>query len=193
VIKEFATMTMYTDMMPVRPMARLFGPLAIGIGVSVALGVYGHVHHPTGVAINITGFSSTQTVKVWLATAATSFAVIQLLSALVMYGQIPGVRGPDWLGDLHRWSGRAAFLLAVPVAVHCLYALGFATFDTRTLAHSIAGCFFFGAFTVKMLILPREGVPGWSLPVFGGLVFCALAAVWLTSAFWFFTTIGVKL
>jgi hypothetical protein len=182
----------YDSRPPAESMTRLFVPVAIGIALSVGLGVYGHLHHPTGIAVNISGFSSTQTVKVWLATGAVTCAVIQLLTALVMYGKVP-VRAPSWLGKLHRMSGRAAFLLAVPVAVHCLYALGFATFDTRTLVHSIAGCFFFGAFTVKMLILPRHGMPSWSLPLFGGLVFTALAVVWLTSAFWFFTTIGVKL
>jgi Family of unknown function (DUF6529) len=183
----------YSPMTPAQSMTRLFVPLAIGAAVSVALGVYGHVHNPTGIAVNIAGFSSPQTVKVWLATTAATLAAVQLVSALVMYGKIPGVQGPYWLGGLHRWSGRVAFLLTVPVAVHCLYALGFATFDTRVLVHSVAGCFFFGAFTVKMLILPRAGVPGWSLPLFGGLVFTAIAALWLTSAFWFFTTIGVKL
>ena len=187
-------MTFYRDeMAPARAMTRLFVPLAIGTAVSVGLGVYGKVHNPTGIAVNISGFSSTQTVKVWLATAAMSFALVQLASALVMYGKVPGVRAPAWVDALHRWSGRTAFLLTIPVAVHCLYALGFATYDTRTLLHSLAGCFFFGAFTVKMLILPRAGVPGWTLPLFGGLVFTALAAVWLTSAFWFFTTVGVKL
>ena len=69
---------------------------------------------------------------------AATLAVVQLVSALVMYGKVPGVYGPSWLGSLHRWSGRMAFLLTVPVAVHCLYALGFATFDTRTLVHSLA-------------------------------------------------------
>jgi hypothetical protein len=171
----------------------LFAPLLIGAAVSVALGVYGNLHEPTGIAVNISGFSSQQTVKVWLASGATAFAVVQLVSALVMYGKVPGVRAPHGIGTLHRWSGRIAFLLTVPVAVHCLYALGFSTFDTRTLVHSVAGCFFFGAFTVKMLILPRRGVPGWALPLFGGLVFTALAAIWLTSAFWFFSTVGVKL
>jgi hypothetical protein len=171
----------------------LFAPFLIGAAVSVALGVYGNLHEPTGIAVNISGFSSQQTVKVWLASGAAAFAVVQLISALVMYGKVPGVRAPHGIGTLHRWSGRIAFLLTVPVAVHCLYALGFSTFDTRTLVHSVAGCFFFGAFTVKMLILPRRGVPGWALPMFGGLVFTALAAIWLTSAFWFFTTVGVKL
>jgi uncharacterized protein DUF6529 len=185
-------MTAYQPMSPARSMTRLFVPIAIGIAVSVGLGVYGNLHEPTGIAVNISGFSGPLTVKVWLASAAFVLALVQLFSALIMYGKLP-VQGPYWIGTLHRWSGRAAFLLTVPVAVHCLYALGFATFDTRTLVHSLAGCFFFGAFTVKMLILPRTGVPGWALPVFGGLVFTALAVLWLTSSFWFFTTIGVKL
>ena len=35
-------------------------------------------------------------------------------------------------------------------------------------------------------------MPGWALPVFGGLVFTALVGLWLTSSLWFFTTVGVK-
>ena len=84
-----------------------------------------------------------------------------------MYGKIPCVSAPSWIGGLHRWSGRIAFLLAVPVAIHCLYALGFQTYSTRVLIHSLLGCAFFGAFTVKMLILPKRGVPDWVLPVGG--------------------------
>jgi hypothetical protein len=130
-------------------------------------------------------------VKVWLATVAFLFAIAQLVSALAMYGRLP-LRAPSWTGTFHRWSGRIAFLFAVPVAVHCLYALGFQTFSLRVLLHSLLGCVFFGAFTVKMLTLPRKGVPGWALPVLGGLVFAALVGVWLTSALWFFTTTGIK-
>ena len=88
-----------------------------------------------------------------------------------MYGKVPRVTAPSWIGGLHRWSGRIAFLLAVPVAVHCLYALGFQSYSTRVLIHSVLGCAFFGAFTVKMLILPKNGLPGWVLPVAGAVVF----------------------
>ena len=93
---------------------------------------------------------------------------------------------------LHRWSGRIAFLLVVPVAVHCLYALGFQHYSSRVLIHSLLGCAFFGAFTVKMLILPKRGLRPWVLPVVGALVFTLLVAVWLTSALWFFSTFGLK-
>jgi hypothetical protein len=43
------------------------------------------------------------------------------------------------------------------------------------------------------LALPRRGVPGWTLPVLGGLTFTALVGLWLTSSLWFFTVIGVSL
>jgi hypothetical protein len=158
----------------------------------VTLGVYGSLHDPTGVAVNVAGFSSPQTVKVWLATGAAGCALVQLLSALAMWGRF-GDPAPTWSAPVHRWSGRLAFLLAVPVAVHCLYALGFGTYGTRTLAHSLLGCFFFGAFAGKMLVLPRRGLRDWVLPVLAGAVFTALIGLWCTSALWFFTTFGVEL
>jgi Family of unknown function (DUF6529) len=172
--------------------AKLVVPCLIGAIVALTLGIYGRLHHPTGFAVNIAGFSSPGSVKSWLATAATTFAVVQVGSALVMYGKVPRVTAPAWIGGLHRWSGRIAFLLAVPVAVHCLYALGFQHYSTRVLIHSLLGCAFFGAFTIKMLILPKRGLPGWLLPTLGALVFTALIGVWFSSAFWFFSTFGIK-
>jgi hypothetical protein len=177
---------------PVNRTVTLLIPLAIGSAVSVALGVYGRLHSPTGIAVNVAGFSSPLTVKVWLASAAFLFALLQLLSALLMYGKLGRLSAPPWIGTAHRWSGRIAFLLAVPVAVHCLYALGFQSYDTRVLFHSLLGCVFFGAFTVKMLVLTRHSLANWVLPLAGGVVFATLTGLWLTSSLWFFTTIGVK-
>jgi len=170
---------------------KLVVPSLIGGLVALTLGIYGRLHHPTGVVLNIAGFSSPGYVKSWLATVATFFAIVQVISALVMYGKIPHVSAPSWIGRLHRWSGRIAFLVAVPVAINCLYALGFQNYSTRVLIHSVLGCAFFGAFTVKMLILPKRGLPGWVLPAAGALVFLILIAVWFTSAYWFFSTFGV--
>jgi len=178
---------------PIPPSAApaVLGVLLIGAAVSVVLGVFGRLHTPTGVSINVAGFSGPLEVKVWLATLAATLAVVQLVSALTMYGKLP-FRSPGWVGPLHRWSGRLAFIAAVPVAMHCLYALGLQSYDTRVLIHSLAGCLFFGAFTVKMLSLSRSGLPGWVLPTFGGIVFTGLTVLWLTSSLWFFTTVGVR-
>jgi hypothetical protein len=172
--------------------AKLVVPSLIGALVALTLGVYGHLHNPTGYAINIAGFSSPGAVKSWLATGAFVFALVQVGSALVMYGKVPRIAAPSWIGGLHRWSGRIAFLLAVPVAVHCLYALGFQNYSTRVLVHSLLGCAFFGAFTIKMLILPKSELPSWTLPALGALVFTALTGVWFTSAYWFFSTFGIR-
>ena len=164
---------------------------AIGSLVSIGLGVYGRAHEPTFSAINVAGFSSGVAAKSWIASAAFLLALVQLGSAMVMYGRIPRIAAPSWIGALHRWSGRVAVLLTVPVAVHCLYALGLETGSVRVLVHSLLGCFFYGAFVAKMLVLNRHDSPGWTLPVLGGAVFTALTALWLTSSVWFFTTTGI--
>jgi hypothetical protein len=171
--------------------AMVIGPVLIGAAVAVILGVYGGLHERTFVAVHVPGFSGPITVKAWLASAAAVFAVVQVISVAVMYGRVP-IGKTAWAGPVHRWSGRIAFLLSIPVAVHCLYALGFQTSNPRVIAHSLLGCVFFGAFTVKMLLLTRRGLAGWALPLAGGLVFATLTGLWLTSALWFFTTFGVK-
>jgi len=184
-----------TRLDPVQPdrSARLLVvPALAGCLVALTLGLYGRLHSPTGVAVDVIGFSSPATVKAWLATVAVLFAVVQVVSSLVMYGKVPRVSAPSWIGGLHRWSGRIAFIFTVPVVVHCLYALGFQTFSARVLVHSVAGCLFFGVFTVKMLALTKRGLPGWVLPVFGGLAFALLVLIWFTSAFWFFSFFGFR-
>ncbi|WP_449063333.1 DUF6529 family protein [Planomonospora algeriensis] len=176
---------------PRQNLAPLLVPLLVGGLVAVALGVYGRAHTPTGFAVGPAGFSGPLAMKSWLTTGAFLLAGVQVFSALVMWGRIR--LDVPWIGALHRWSGRVAFLLTIPVAFHCLYALG-AQFDVaRVLVHSLLGCFFYGVFTAKMLALPKRGLPGWTLPLLGGLAFTALAGLWVTSSLWFFTTIGVKL
>jgi hypothetical protein len=127
----------------VRPprLAGLLIAVAAGTLVSVGLGVYGRAHEPAFFAFNVAGFSSGTAAKAWLATIAFLLALVQLVSAMVMYGRIR-VAAPSWIGGLHRWSGRVAVLVTVPVAVHCLYALGFQGGEPRVLVHSLAGCLF---------------------------------------------------
>ncbi|HYZ67197.1 MAG TPA: DUF6529 family protein [Mycobacterium sp.] len=166
--------------------------VALGALVAVGLGVFGKVHEPQFFSVSVAGFSSGTAVKAWLATLAVVLALFQLASAFAMYRLIPGGKAPAWIGTAHVWSGRLAVLVSVPVAVHCLYALGFQSYDNRVLFHSLFGCFFYGAFVTKMLLLTRKRLPGWVIPVAGGLVFFGLVYVWLTSALWFFDTNGIK-
>jgi hypothetical protein len=122
--------------------------------------------------------------KVWFATVALAFAVVQVATALWIYGKLGG-EAPVWLGSVHRISGRLAFLFTLPVVYHCLWSLGFQSTDTRVLAHSIFGCLVYGAFAAKVLIVRTPRAPGWALPLAGSLMFTTLVVVWLTSALWF--------
>ena len=101
---------------------------------------------------------------------------------------------PGWLGPVHRVSGTLAFVLSLPVAAYCLYGFGFAPepFSTRTLIHSLAACAFYGAFAAKVLLVHSRRIPGWALPVAGGLLLTAVVVVWLTSSLWFFSEIGLQ-
>ena len=164
-----------------------------GAMVSVALGVLGKVHEPQFFSVNVAGFSSGTAVKSWLATLAVALAVFQLVSAFVMYRLTPGGRAPAWIGPAHVWSGRLAVLASLPVAVHCLYALGFQVDDSRVLFHSLFGCLFYGAFVTKMMLLTGKQLRPWVIPIIGGLLFFVLVYVWLTSALWFFQTAGLTL
>jgi hypothetical protein len=167
--------------------------LAGGIGAAIALslGIYGNAHDPaTDLSITL-GFADTITMKVWMASIAVLFAIVQLASALWLYGRLPLPDAPPWLGSLHRISGRLALLASLPVAYHCLYQLAFQDTDTRVLVHSLLGCAFYGAFAAKVVIVRSHALPGAALPIAGGLVFTILVAVWLTSGLWFISENGV--
>jgi len=169
---------------------RLVLLILVGSAVALALGVYGNVHDPTGRSLITLFFTATINAKVWLGTAAVTLAIFQVVSALRIYGKVGSGDAPSWLGGVHRISGTAAFALSIPVAYHCLWALGF-TGDagTRILVHSIVGCFFYGAFAAKVFAVRSDNLPSWVLPVMGGTVFSALVLIWFTSSFWFFTNI----
>jgi hypothetical protein len=163
--------------------------LLVGGAIALALGVYGKVHDPTHEQPYTLFFTATIQLKVWFATAAIGLAVVQVLLGLRLYDKITVPRrSPGWLGDAHRLVGTLAFVLTLPVAYQCLWALGFQSTDTRVLIHSVVGCFFYGIFAVKVLSVRVRGLPDRTLPLAGGIVFAALVVVWLTSALWFLTS-----
>ena len=168
----------------------LLVPLGAGALVSIALGVYGNRHSPLRRPLFGMTYDQMLAMKVWLTVAALVLAVVQLLSALSMWGKLGG-RSPSWIGPLHRTSGTLAFLCTLPVAFHCLWSLGFSTLDTRTLAHSLLGCLFYGAFVAKLLTLHSKRVPNWALPWVAGALFTILVCVGLTSAVYWLTVKGV--
>jgi hypothetical protein len=170
-------------------LAQPLAVLAFGAVVALALGTYGRLHNPSGQTLFTLGFSSQLQMKAWLTTAALAFGGVQLVSALGMYGRLgPRAKAP-WWGPLHRTSGVIAFMCSIPVAAHCLWSLGFGTYDARVTAHSLLGCAFYGAFAAKMLSLRTKGGPRWLLPVLGASVLTLLSALWMTAALWYFRNV----
>ena len=137
-----------------------------------------------------TVFSSTIAAKAWLASAALVLALVQVTTAARIYGRLSFLpeRSPA-ITRVHRWSGRVAFLLTLPVFFHCVTILGFQTPDTRVAVHSLVGTFFYGAFAAKVLIVRDRSLPGWALPTAGVTLASLLGLLWLTSSLWYFTTV----
>ena len=189
-----ATTTGASDSRASDPAARLALVLLTGGLVAVAIGVYSKAHSPAGRPLFTLGFSGMLQMKAWLTTAVAALVLVQLLTALWMWGRLPGVtHAPGFVGPIHRWSGTAAFVVSLPVAVHCMWALGFGAGSTRVLVHGITGCAFYGAYAAKMLGLRVTGLPDRTLPILGGVTVACVVLLWLTAALWFFTRSGLPL
>jgi hypothetical protein len=135
-------------------------------------------------------FSDPIHLKVWFASAALVLACFQMVTASAIFGRLPFLSPGRGVAAVHRWSGRLAILLTLPVAYHCIFLLGYGDYTTRVTVHSLLGSAIYGAFIAKVLIV-RSGnrIPGWELPVAGGLLFAILLGLWLTSALWFFNNV----
>ncbi len=152
-------------------------PFLLGAVVSIALAAYGVMHSPTGRAFFRAPFPPTYVVKVWLTLAVLALTLLYLLTA-----RMPIV---------HRVSGVAAFVLSLPVAVHCLWALGFRSYSGRVLAHSLFGCAVYGAFAAKLLGVRLRGLPARVVPIWDGLLVAVVLGAGLTSAVWYVASFGL--
>jgi len=179
-------------MTPTRAVPRPAGRLALagGLALAVAVALYeiGRTHTPSytmglfgqhGVAV--------YRLKAQLATGMLGLALVQLTLALWLYRRLPGAgAAPPPVPVLHRLGGATLFLLSLPVAVHCMFAYGVQLGDSRAAVHSVAGCFLYGAFAAKVLIVRSRRLPGWALPVAGGLLVTLIVVMWYSSALWYF-------
>jgi hypothetical protein len=136
-------------------------------------------------------FSSTIAGKAWLASGAVTLAIVQVLTASRMWGKLTRVVPLSFATAkrIHRWSGRLAVLLTIPVFFHCVTMLGFKTPDARVAVHSVAGSFVYGVLAAKLLVIRWKGYPHWVLPVLGGSLAAVLTTLWLTSSLWYFTRV----
>ena len=167
------------------PAWRLTGIGLLGIGVAAALYAAGRLIQPS-YAFSMFGADPIPP-KSLLATIVLGLAVLQVLLALWMYRKLPlAATPPRPVPVVHRVTGFAVFALTVPVAVHCLIAYGVQLTSPRVAIHSIAGCFFYGAFAAKVLLVHSRRLPGWALPVAGGTLAIVIGVLWYTSALWYY-------
>jgi hypothetical protein len=167
---------------------RLAGIGVLAAGVAVALYVAGRV-----VTVNHTfslfgrQYLAAVALKALLASVALGLAVLQVLLALWMYRKLPLAGSPPRPVRLaHRVLGFGLFALTVPIAVHCLVAYGVQLTSARVAVHSLAGCFFYGAFVAKVLLVQTRRLPRWVLPVAGGTLAVVIGVLWYTSALWYY-------
>jgi hypothetical protein len=67
-----------------------------------------------------------------------------------------------------------------------MFAYGVQTFDARVAVHSVAGCFLYGAFAAKIIVVRSMRLSRWALPLAGGTVITVVAVLWYTAALWHF-------
>ena len=167
---------------------RLAGISLLAAGVAVALYVVGRVHQ-VNPASGLFGqqYGAAMALKAVLATVVLGLAVLQVLLAVWMYRKLPlAGRPPRPVPLVHRVVGFGLFALTVPIAVHCLIAYGVQLTSLRVAVHSLAGCFFYGAFVAKVLLVQTRRLPGWVLPAAGGTLAVVVAVLWYTSALWYY-------
>jgi Family of unknown function (DUF6529) len=164
---------------------------AIGLaGAAVTGAVYaaGRLHTPnyTFGLFGKTGLAAIM-LKSLLASVVLGLAAVQILLALWLYHKLPLAGSPPRpVRPAHRILGFALFAVTVPIAVHCLLAYGVQLSSARVAVHSLAGCFFYGAFTAKVLLVQSRRLPGWALPTAGGALAILVAVLWYTSALWYY-------
>lgn len=136
-------------------------------------------------------FSTPIAFKAWFASVAALLAVLQVLTGARIFGKlerIVRIQRP-YVNRVHRWSGRLAILVSLPVAFHCIFILGFQTTDARVFAHSLLGTFVYGVFVVKVWFVRDRDHPPWVVPLAGSALFTVLIALWSTSSLWYFTEV----
>jgi Family of unknown function (DUF6529) len=166
---------------PVLPLV-LFALITLTVGL-VATAT---VREPYATSFLHPFFSDVLRMKAWLVTAAVVLACGQLLTAARIYERLHFPPTGRFYHVVHRWSGRVAIVLTLPVAYHCIFLLGFGANSPRILIHSLLGSALYGAVVAKVLVVRSSRFPAWVLPVAGALLFSILLGLWLTSALVFF-------
>ena len=168
-------------------------PLLLFAFVALAVGFVSSktIRQPYETPFSHLFFSDTLHMKARLPMGMRRVLPGQLLTASRIYEVLRLPPKGRFYHVVHRWSGRTAILLTLPAAYDCIFLLGFETGDTRVYIHSLLGSSLYGAVLAKLLVVRSSGFRGWALPLAGGVLFCILVGLWLTSALWFFSSVGI--
>src|SRR3954462_5689801 len=147
------------------PGRRFVSPTALGCALAAALPVGRYIfgkNHTPDYSTSLFGKTGTDTLwlKPVLASVVLGLAFFQISSATWFTNKVrflPPAHAR--LSFVHRLTGVALLLVTLPIAYHCAFAYGVQTFDTRVAVHSIAGCFFYGAFVAKLTVGARSACP----------------------------------
>jgi hypothetical protein len=160
--------------------------LVAGATVTAALTLFGTLHAPNYSFGLLGSPADAFTTKSTIATGVFGLGLLQILLAVWMYGRLPGSKmAPTLVRPFHRVIGIVLFLATLPVAIHCMFAYGVQVTSARVTVHSLAGCFFYGAFVAKMIVVRSRRLPGWVLPTVGGVLVTLVAVIWYTGALWY--------
>src|SRR5260370_12871129 len=168
--------------------ARLAGIGLLAAGVTAAVYTAGRLLTPD-TAFGLFGQSGLGAVRLksLLASIALGVAGLQVLLGAWMYRKLPlAGRPPRPVRLTHRITGLAPFCFTIPIPVHRLITYGVQLTSPRVAAHSIAGCFLYGAFTAKVLLVHSRRLPGLALPAAGGTLAVLPGILWYTSALWYY-------
>ena len=102
--------------------------------------------------------------KAWLVTAAVVLACGQLLTAARIYELLRFPPKGRFYQSVHRWSGRAAIVVTLPVAYHCRLPARIRYPQPRVLIHSLLGSALYGAVVAKVLIVRSTRFAPWCSP-----------------------------
>lgn len=165
---------------------RLIAAAGLVLAVTAALYAFGRTHTPD-YASSLFGRhgNDANLLKAQLGTGLMGLALYQLILALWMYRRLPGAStAPRPVPLAHRIGGAVLFALSLPIAYHCITAYGVQTYSARVALHSLAGCFFYGAFAAKVLLVRSRHLPAWALPLAGGTLVTLIAILWSSAALW---------
>jgi hypothetical protein len=165
---------------------RLIAAAGLTLAATAVLYAFGRTHAPD-YASSLFGRhgNDANLLKAQLGTALLCLALYQLILALWMYRRLPGAgTAPRPVPLAHRIGGAVLFALSLPIAYHCITAYGVQTYNARVALHSLAGCFFYGAFAAKVLFVRSRHLPAWALPLAGGTLVTLIAILWSSAALW---------